>query len=69
MQPLQKQKSHNLSKKNTQPFRKKIITQPPEKKEKSGNRSELVSEKNHANSPHTKIMQPLHAQNHPTSFF
>ena len=65
-QPLHTQKiSQSLDKKSHNLSAKKIITQPTEKN-KSCNLSELVSETNHATSPHTQTMQPLHAQNHTT---
>ena len=54
---LSTKKSFNLSAKKSRNLHKN----------KSCNLSDLMSEKNHATSPHTQIMQHLHAQNHATS--
>ena len=58
----------NLNKKVTKPLCKKNQVTSRMKK-KSCNLSDSVREKNHATSPHTKIMQPLHAQNQTNFFF
>ena len=70
-QPLHKENPATYSHKKRQSLKKKHILSAKKKSQnlqKKINHATWVSEKKHATSPHTKIMQPLHAQNHATSF-